>query len=348
METSTGLAGIVLGPLTTAWSMPDACTVYVPACATCTKAYRGQQCSGKVAGSDGADCWPPVTVRETPKPPFFGWGFYSPGLACPTGYTTACTAEYGGRAGWDIQFTLVPGETAVGCCPQDFSCTNRGGGNVCVAVASVGTQMIVETGVCPGPGLAITGIAQATFPDIITTTITGAVQTATREMILLAPMFQLNYKASDLASASSSATTASATGTNQDPDPDANTSGSDASSAASANNQGGLSTGAIAGIGVGAALGGILFAAAAGWLWWKRRKRVRTTRQGSSVASTAPETSHEVDSSRGAWQAHKPEPLYYHSSQNAGRGNVPIELESQPPAVELWTAGSTPSRGRFS
>ena len=118
METFTGLSGTVLGPLTTAWSMPDACTVYVPACATCTKAYRGQQCKGTVAGSDGADCWPPVTVRETPKSNFFGWGFYSPGLACPTGYTSACTAQYGGRAEWEIQFTLVPGETAVGCCPQ--------------------------------------------------------------------------------------------------------------------------------------------------------------------------------------------------------------------------------------
>ena len=245
-------------------------------------------------------------------------------------------------------------------CLRGFWCTNRGGGNACIAVASAGTQMVVATGVCPGSGLAITGIAQATFPDIITTTITGTadsagpagvVQTVTREMMLFAPMFQLNYKSSDLASASSSATTtssattASATWTNPDPDPDANRSGSDASSVGSANNQGGLSTGAIAGIGVGAALGGILFAAAAGWLWWK--KRARKTRQGSVVTSTAAETSHEVDGSHGAWQAHKLEPLYNYSSQDAGRGNAPIELENQRVAAELSTARSPPSHGRF-
>jgi hypothetical protein len=114
------MSGTVLGPLTTAWSPPDSCTVYVPECvgAKCTKAYRAQQCVGPQAwGSDNAECWPPVTV-STPKPPFQGWGYYSPGLVCPTGYTTACTAEYGGTSEWNMQFTLAPGETAVGCCPE--------------------------------------------------------------------------------------------------------------------------------------------------------------------------------------------------------------------------------------
>lgn len=73
---------------------------------------------------DDMSCWPPPSVNQAllRKHPFQGLGFYSPGLACPTGYTTACTAEYGRRPQWDIQFALVPGETAVGCCPEYVDC----------------------------------------------------------------------------------------------------------------------------------------------------------------------------------------------------------------------------------
>lgn len=118
----TSLAGTLLGPLTTAWSMPDSCTVHVLNCATCTEGFRGQQCviqdDGSGAPQDHTSCWPPATKKAgTPQHPFVGWGFYSPGLACPTGYTAACTAEYGKRPEWEIEFTLIPGETAIGCCP---------------------------------------------------------------------------------------------------------------------------------------------------------------------------------------------------------------------------------------
>jgi hypothetical protein len=117
------MKGSALGPLTTAWSMPDSCTVHVVNCPTCTEGFRGQQCtraSGTETGAqDHTSCWPPVTaLAGTPKHPFVGWGFYSPGLACPTGYRPACTARYGDRPEWEIQFTLVPGETAIGCCPE--------------------------------------------------------------------------------------------------------------------------------------------------------------------------------------------------------------------------------------
>jgi hypothetical protein len=124
MAAWSDMQGTVLGPLTTAWSMPDSCTVHVVNCPTCTEGFRGQQCgqtkgTGSVIAMDHTSCWPPVTTQAgTPRHPFVGWGFYSPGLACPTGYTTACTAEYGNRPGWEIQFKLVPGETAIGCCPE--------------------------------------------------------------------------------------------------------------------------------------------------------------------------------------------------------------------------------------
>jgi hypothetical protein len=263
--------------------------------------------------------------------------------------------------------------------------------NLCAASASIGTTIAVPTGVCSGPALEITGIAQATFPDTITTTITNkagptsTVQTVTREMLLMAPMIQINFKSSDLASAPSpptAPTTADpATGTNTDADADAdadagsdanksdangsdanksdaNRSGSDDSSAGSANNDdsrgGGLSTGAVAGVGVGAALGGILLATVFGWLLWRRARRAR---RGSEVASTAaagpiPGLSglHEADNARGAWQGqvYKPEAPYYHYPQDAGRHSTPpVELENQAAAAELSAVSSVPSYARW-
>jgi hypothetical protein len=118
----TGRPGTLLGPLTTTWTMPETCTIQMVNDESRYRRYRGQRCaviSGTAQPEDDVNCWPPVTnLLQIPAPPFLGWGFYSPGLACPTGYTAACTAQYGGRAGWEMQFTLIPGETAIGCCPE--------------------------------------------------------------------------------------------------------------------------------------------------------------------------------------------------------------------------------------
>ncbi len=113
----TGEAGTLLGPMTTAWSAPASCSVHVVNCPSCRNGYQAQHCvSG--AAQDYTGCWPPALPRAgTPTYPYLGWGFYSPGVACPTGYTAACTAEYGAEPEWPIQFVLFPGETAIGCCP---------------------------------------------------------------------------------------------------------------------------------------------------------------------------------------------------------------------------------------
>lgn len=68
---------------------------------------------------DDPSCWPPRTTGVPDQTwPVGGWGFYSPGLECPAGYTSACQAVHGGKSDWEIQFTLRPQETAVGCCPE--------------------------------------------------------------------------------------------------------------------------------------------------------------------------------------------------------------------------------------
>jgi hypothetical protein len=108
----------LLGPLTTTFTPSPSCTSLV-ACVDCDVAYQAQLCR-----NDGSDdftgCWPEAENAGAPTPtlPLFGWGFYSPGLACPTGHYTACAATAGLSGTWDPQFSLTAGETAVGCCPR--------------------------------------------------------------------------------------------------------------------------------------------------------------------------------------------------------------------------------------
>ncbi|KAH6641280.1 hypothetical protein F5144DRAFT_563049 [Chaetomium tenue] len=212
-----------------------------------------------------------------------GWGFYSPGLACPTGYTAACTAEYGKRSDWEVEFTLIPGETAVGCCPEGFRCTNLNG-QTCVAAAA-NTQLTVTTGRCSGRELV--NVAPVTYPVFIDimTTITEATSTggrgplatqASKQMALLAPMFQLNYQASDLAQTTTPPTAQAqpSESSNSPPissDPFVPDDSSFSSHPGGAPEQDGLSTGAIVGIAVGAALGGILLGVLA--ILFIRKKR---------------------------------------------------------------------------
>ena len=123
MALITGMAGTLLGPLTASIPLPDHCRFDLFTCSTCSLGFRGQQCSTAIGNSTGqpmddTSCWPPAPEAVPALLPLHGWGFYSPGLACPTGYTTACTARFGGRSEWSVQFTLVPGEVAVGCCPE--------------------------------------------------------------------------------------------------------------------------------------------------------------------------------------------------------------------------------------
>lgn len=124
MATFTGDVGTLLGPLPTSWTMPSSCTVQILECSTCTLAFRAQSCvigeeDGVGSANDDTGCWPPATTgAPTPRHPFLGRGFYSPGTECPTGYTDVCTARYGKKAEWDFQWILEEGETAIACCPE--------------------------------------------------------------------------------------------------------------------------------------------------------------------------------------------------------------------------------------
>jgi hypothetical protein len=87
-------------------------------CETCTTVWRAQTCNQNVQAHDYTDCWPPRASYATSDPGvMMGWGFYSPGLACPAGYTTVAMATAGGAQGWRVEYEMNPSETAAACCP---------------------------------------------------------------------------------------------------------------------------------------------------------------------------------------------------------------------------------------
>lgn len=121
-------APTILGALTTTFIPPPACTAAIGALddgflglglgkSALNIANLGQTCS-KGEGKEATTCWPP-TSSGAPSKSAPGWGIYSPGIECPSGYVTACSAVGGrnGKAGWNMQFRLGAEETAVGCCP---------------------------------------------------------------------------------------------------------------------------------------------------------------------------------------------------------------------------------------
>lgn len=120
-------APTILGALTTTFIPPPECTAAIGVLSTgflglgksaLNIANLGQTCS-KGEGKEATTCWPP-TSSGAPSKSAPGWGIYSPGIECPSGYVTACSAVGGrdGKAGWNMQFRLGAEETAVGCCPR--------------------------------------------------------------------------------------------------------------------------------------------------------------------------------------------------------------------------------------
>ncbi len=145
-------SGVNLGPLTTPWTAASSCLLpnmaqkafegttedatatfgrscsysYTSSCATNTSPSSSSSSCFLVYGyqylpAADTNCWPPraATVASTGQDLVeAGWGFYSPGLVCPAGYVSACSATAGGSSDWQPQWSLTSGETAVGCCPR--------------------------------------------------------------------------------------------------------------------------------------------------------------------------------------------------------------------------------------
>lgn len=203
----TGQDRTILGPLTATFTQP-------PECTTAVAQVSGEELLGRLAEVCGAEtgavdtaCWPTTTAGVSgPSTDSPGWGFYSPGIVCPAGHTSACSATGGllGPRDWSLQYTLSASETAVGCCPNGYACDNLGG-QTCVQTT---TSLAVPTTDC-GSG----DDSNAILPR----------QTATA-VTLLAPMFQIVWQSSDLipgpaASSTSSQPTETGSSTSSAADP---------------------------------------------------------------------------------------------------------------------------------
>ncbi|KAK3339051.1 hypothetical protein B0H65DRAFT_433093 [Neurospora tetraspora] len=245
-----------LGPLTTVFTAPAACSTAI--FADNKLGWRGQLCVDDGQSiTDNTDCWP-GTQR----------GFYSPGLFCPEGYTSACTASAVDgvtSTGWKAQYPLQDGETAIGCCPTGFRCGDLGSeGQTCVL--RWGTlSMEQPTAKCINGQL--TDFGTMTFPS--------------QKPNLYAGMVQINWKASDrdesatttTTSANSDSTSGSASASRSNPDL-----GTDKPA---------MGKGTVAGTVVGVMMFVLFFPI--GWLF-------RRNRQKKASAEASAEGGHDSDS----------------------------------------------------
>lgn len=261
----------ILGHLTDSWAPPASCLsvqVGPPLVSPWGLGYQGKTCiHGGPILSDDPDCWPPRTANAPNPPPytvFNGWGFYSPGTLCPSGFTTACTATFGQTLdAWLLQFKLTAGETAAGCCPsgvygEEYSCANwppdQGSATyeyvqTCVLVAN---PTSIDVHPCEASTNGVAPQITSQVPPYTTTIITGSV-TSTSTLTsfeLHAPLIQINWRAEDLATQTSIPTSTS--------------SPSEGSS---------ISSGAVAGIVIGAVV--CLASTATGMFWYVRKRRTK-------------------------------------------------------------------------
>jgi len=265
MSIITSQSRVILGPLTTTFQPPAPCSAGVGICSTCNDVFFGQKC-GSSGPQDDTTCWPPATQGALrPSSALNGWGFYSPGISCPVGFTSACyaTADSGSSqtADWAMQFRMEPGETAVGCCPQGFNCHNQNG-QTCLAVVRTIT---LSTVTCRSGRFE--GFNFATIPNA-----------AVLSLNIFAPMIQIAWKASDQPPAST-ATSSPSSLSREAPPTTPLTSGPLGSNPptvpASPEPSSGLSAAAIAGISVAATLlvlGALLGAL---FVWWNKRRAAR-------------------------------------------------------------------------
>ncbi|KAI0870089.1 hypothetical protein GGS24DRAFT_511232 [Hypoxylon argillaceum] len=240
-----------LGPLTTPFSYPAHCTAAVGDCSSCNVFWQAQTCSNNGFNSQGVQddpqCWP---ARQNPNlstgVALNGWGFYSPGISCPSGYATSCVATGSVDGGFPFQFPLLDSETAAGCCPTGFYCRHEplvGQPQTCYSVVTTGSFPVVGCSSGTSNDFHYYNVPATVTQTIespgtsLTTTLISAMTTSTMGSTITIP--------ESLSSQSPS------------PSPSAGV---------------GLSSGAKAGVGVGAGIGGLLILAAIIFFCVRRRR----------------------------------------------------------------------------
>ncbi|KAF2795803.1 hypothetical protein K505DRAFT_239153, partial [Melanomma pulvis-pyrius CBS 109.77] len=189
-----------LGPLMTTFVPPPHCSRAALACATCSSARQAQLCKTQLNGQkseDDIECWPTATAvpSRAPMAPLGGLGFYSPGILCPTGYSTACAISSDANPaqataltrGGNFQFPILAGETGIGCCPDGYQCNRVAGQQTCRQVITTSTK--IEAMTCEGSTVQTIDAFAVPFVQSSKTI---------EAFTLYAPMIQIVHQATDL------------------------------------------------------------------------------------------------------------------------------------------------------
>lgn len=176
---------------------------------------------------------------------------------------------------------LLPSETAIGCCPTGFQCSqsfNAGIGQTCISIATAGSFAAVQCSSGQSVGFTYLGI-----PATVTETNSGSESAFVLETFTVsAPLFQLNFQSSDLPATMTGSITIST---------DANTSSTSTPAETGSPAGEGLSTGAKAGIGAGVGVATVALIGALLFFLLRRRKRTPTAELAAQSEPTeAPAT----------------------------------------------------------
>ncbi|KAF7538715.1 hypothetical protein G7054_g2709 [Neopestalotiopsis clavispora] len=231
-----------------------------------------------------ASCYPSAYAGVTTQ-------YYSPAVACPSGFTAACGST---------NAIGTVSETRYTCCPTQFPYQ-------CQTNASYAWESTL--------GCVYPVVSESTTTWTVTEISSGSTYLAVSTGHpggMNAYSIQVRFQASDLTTATTtstatssqtSSTMAAVTGTNND-------SPSSTSTSEASNSSGGLSTGAIAGIAVGAGLVGLAIIGAVAFLMIKKRKQQRELQQQNQGPPTQ-----ELDNNNKSTPAYN----YYYSELDNGR-----------------------------
>ena len=291
---STPTARNLLGPLTTVFTAPPFCSDIYQLLgpidlATGAFALANHKACSSSSLIDTSACWPSVTSSfwatwTSAGDPFFnadfgGLGFFSPGFQCPSGYITACTTislsigalQPSISRTLNAQFPLESGETAFGCCPswvsckadilaninqRSFTCDMISGIQICATAATSTSYSYTP---CT-PALSTASFIES-VPQLWSVISGGNTLTSTiSTLLLIAPLIQLNQRASTIPSQTLSPTTSVMNSSPSTP---------------SSNTTTGLSSGAKIALGVALPLGLMSIAFLFACVWFQRRQRRR-------------------------------------------------------------------------
>ncbi|KAI1332714.1 hypothetical protein F5Y16DRAFT_418662 [Xylariaceae sp. FL0255] len=134
-------------------------------------------------------------------------GFYSPGLVCPSGHTTACASTSGGSYNYQFNFALTSGGTAARCYPSNYVCGASDTTQLCVYTATSTSDYAY----CCWS--TTSSIAPLDIPTYYVTQDGGAMDSpftvSIGDPVLFAPIHRLNWQHSDLSSSGTGSTTTS-------------------------------------------------------------------------------------------------------------------------------------------